>query len=173
MVCDWKGLYLRMWEVCREMVEIKEEDIEQLDYQDGFGHCISIRQIESFEQSKQLKQQILQDHEDAKKWDTLMTHTKYHNAFGCQYHFDLKEERRRNQFLQSENQELKKENNELGSQLQDTAKDRQIVKRLEEQAKYFTLELASIGKPKREGDCYYETHFHINRILQKILGRKK
>ena len=50
---------------------------------------------------------IINSKEKAKKWDNLMTHSKWHNTFGCSYHFEVKEEKRRNQFLQSENQKLK------------------------------------------------------------------
>ena len=45
------------------------------------------------------------------KWNTLMTHTRYHNTFGCQYHHRVQHEipelNRKNQFLQSEIVDLK------------------------------------------------------------------
>ncbi len=69
-----------------------------------FEHSLEKKGIDVYK----LINQILKNQEKAEKWDNLMTHTKFHNAFGCQYHFDLKEERRRNQFLQSENVKNKK-----------------------------------------------------------------
>ena len=60
-----------------------------------------------------IKLDILQAVEDAKQWNILKTHTKYHNVFGCAYHFNLKEEQRKNQFLQSEIQSLKREIEEI------------------------------------------------------------
>lgn len=58
------------------------------------------------EETEKLIKQLLEHQEKSKKYDILMTHTKYHNTFGCAYHFKIKESDRKNQFLQSENIEL-------------------------------------------------------------------
>ncbi len=61
------------------MVEIKEEDIEyeerdfevvDQDYDDriGYEHILKFRWLNSKKEADQLKQQILQDHEDAKRY---------------------------------------------------------------------------------------------------------
>lgn len=122
------------------MIEIREEDIQSFD---GCAHLI-ISTNHDCDYFEQLKQQILQDHKDAKKYRNLV----------------------REGYLPIINQDSVKI-------MLDADKNRQIVKRLEEQVKYFTLELASIGKPKREGDTYYIVHYEINRILQKILEAEK
>ena len=122
------------------MVEIKEADIEiwpmysMPESEDGYAEW-NIRYEKTYFSKKiveQIKQQILQDHEDAK---------------------NLREDR----------DILLKENNELGSQLQDTAKDRQIVKRLQERIDYLKS-WAGIRK---------EWHDRTIEELQKILEEKK
>lgn len=54
----------------------------------------------------EIYEEILLVVDKADKYNKLMTHTKYHNMFGCAYHFKLKESDRRNQFLQSDNVKL-------------------------------------------------------------------
>ena len=53
-----------------------------------------------------VKEAFKKNMDDAEKYKILMGHTKYHNTFGCGYHFKYKEEARKNQFLRSEIQEL-------------------------------------------------------------------
>lgn len=72
----------------------------------GIDHSVADFMVFMNKNPIEMKKQILDNQEKSKKYDILMTHTKYHNSFGCQYHFKIKEGDRKNQFLQSENVEL-------------------------------------------------------------------
>ena len=59
------------------MVEIKEEDIVITG--DGYTRFIKIKSY-PFNELEQLKQQILQDHEDAKKWNKIIKAETWPNS---------------------------------------------------------------------------------------------
>lgn len=91
---------LEEWNRLKEKIEKALEIVDKFYRDDS---CGTIRITLDEYRTNQDKQ----NEDKAKKWDNLMTHTKWEGAFGCKFHFDLKEANRRNQFLQSENQELK------------------------------------------------------------------
>ncbi len=144
------------------MVEIKEEDIEivNLDKPDHNIRYLYVHTHDGFsnELCKQLKQQILQDHEDAKK---LREYQKDNWISIPRVDFDA---------MRDEIKELRKENDQLGSQLQNTAKYRQIVKRLEET-------IVEVSKGSIEALMLKEHNYDISQevmeILQEILDGKK
>ena len=124
------------------MVDLKEKDIEIIerdfdvvdqdgDDRIGYEHYLKISNTPFFDQSeaKQLKQQILQDHEDAKKFDS---EHKYVSRL-------LKSIK----ILEAE-------------KLLDGEKDRQIVKRLEERIHDFQIVMEYEGLSEKNNELLEE-----------------
>lgn len=78
-------------------------------------------QEEHQEEYDLLYEKLLNSIEQGQKYKDLMTHTKYHNTFGCKFHFDLKESKK-------EVNDLKRKNYYL-EQNQKTLEDIELIEK--------------------------------------------